>query len=231
MRAEDGFAGKALMSLEFLSGLADLPSPIPGLPEGVRYYPGLIGRRRQEVLRVAVAEAVKTAPFYIPRMPRSGKSMSVQMTNMGPLGWLTDKEKGYRYEPRHPVTGAPWPPMPPLLLEMWDWLTAWPAPPEACLVNYYGPHAKMGAHQDRDEEAIDAPVLSVSLGDSARFRLGGLKRSDPSRHLLLHSGDVLILEGPSRMRFHGIERVLGGSSGLLPEGGRINLTLRRVTLA
>ncbi len=217
------------MSLSFLQTLADLPQPIPGLPEGVRYYPSLLGRRRQEALRGAVEEALKEAPFYEPRLPRSGKAMSVRMSNMGPLGWLTDKEKGYRYEPRHPVTGAPWPPIPELLLELWARLTAYPAPPEACLINYYGPGSKMGAHQDRDEAALDAPVLSVSLGDSARFRLGGLKRSDPSRQLLLHSGDVLILEGPSRLRFHGIDRILGGSSGLLPGGGRLNLTLRRVT--
>jgi alkylated DNA repair protein (DNA oxidative demethylase) len=155
--------------------------------------------------------------------------MSVRMTNCGPLGWVTDKERGYRYQATHPVTGRPWPAMPHILLDLWREVANYPAPPEACLVNYYDAGAKMGLHQDKDEEDFDAPVLSVSLGDTAIFRVGGRARKDPTRTLELKSGDVVVLGGEDRLAFHGIDRVLSGTSDLLPEGGRINLTLRRVT--
>ncbi len=168
-------------------------------------------------------------------MPRWGTPFSVRMSNFGALGWVSDKS-GYRYQAVHPVTGEKWPDMPPVLRAAWDEITGFPAPPEACLVNYYTPGAKMGMHQDRDETDFDAPVLSLSLGDSAWFRIGGVRRDAPSRRLLLASGDAMTLEGASRLAFHGIDRVIAGSSDLLaqagdlfPEGGRINLTLRRVS--
>ena len=87
----------------------------------------------------------------------------------------------------------------------------------------------MGLHQDRDEEDFEAPVVSISLGDTALFRVGGTTRGGKTQSLKLASGDVLVLEGPSRLAFHGIDRVIGGSSTLLKDGGRINLTLRRVS--
>jgi alkylated DNA repair protein (DNA oxidative demethylase) len=162
-------------------------------------------------------------------MPRSGKPMSVRMTNCGPLGWVTDKERGYRYQATHPETGKPWPPIPAALLELWRELARYPAPPEACLVNYYAESAKMGLHQDKDEEDFAAPVLSVSLGDTGIFRLGGRSRKDPTRAFELKSGDVVALGDTDRLAFHGIDRILAGTSDLVPEGGRFNLTLRRVT--
>jgi alkylated DNA repair protein (DNA oxidative demethylase) len=167
-------------------------------------------------------------------MPRTGKAFSVRMTNAGSLGWLSDRESGYRYEPRHPETGRPWPPIPKSVLAVWRAVSGYPADPEACLVNHYAPAARMGLHQDSDEEALDAPVVSISLGDTAVFRIGGTARSDKARSLKLESGDVILLGGPARLAYHGIVRVLGGTSRLLPpetfpEGGRINLTLRRVT--
>jgi alkylated DNA repair protein (DNA oxidative demethylase) len=103
--------------------------------------------------------------------------------------------------------------------------------PQACLVNFYAASTKMGLHQDRDEEDHETPVVSVSLGDSAVFRIGGLSRRDPTRSITLASGDVLAFGGPSRLIFHGIDRVLAGTSTLLPQGGRINLTMRRVTVS
>ncbi len=172
-----------------------------------------------------VLAAGEAAPFYRPLTP-GGKPMSVMMTNLGPLGWVTDA-RGYRYEPRHPGTGAAWPPMPAVLLELWRKLAGAEAPPDACLVNRYGPEAKMGLHQDRDEADFSFPVLSVSLGDTAVFRLGGPSRSDPTRTLRLSSGDVCVLSGPARLWFHGVDRILPGSSRLIEGGGRINLTLRR----
>jgi alkylated DNA repair protein (DNA oxidative demethylase) len=172
---------------------------------------------------------MEQAPLFTPTMPRSGKPMSVRMTNCGPLGWVTDKEGGYRYQTTHPVTGAPWPAMPQALLDLWREVAVYPADPEACLVNFYAGDAKMGLHQDKDEEDFAAPVVSVSLGDSAIFRVGGRTRKDPTRALELKSGDVVVLGGADRLAFHGIDRILPGTSDLLPEGGRLNLTLRRVT--
>jgi alkylated DNA repair protein (DNA oxidative demethylase) len=143
---------------------------------------------------------------------------------------VTDKERGYRYQGEHPDTGRPWPDMPPRALELWDALSGYAAPPEACLVNLYEGDARMGLHVDADEAAWDAPVLSISLGDTAIFRIGGPVRSDPTRSVRLASGDVCLLAGPSRRAYHGIDRILNGTSSLLPKGGRINLTLRRVSV-
>jgi alkylated DNA repair protein (DNA oxidative demethylase) len=142
---------------------------------------------------------------------------------------VTD-EAGYRYQPLHPHTGQPWPPMPDIVLAAWKALAGYPHPPESCLINYYGPTAKLGLHQDRDERDFAAPVVSLSLGDTCLFRIGGLKRSDPTRTVRLASGDALVLGGKARLVFHGVDRIIPGTSTLLPEGGRINLTLRRVTI-
>src|SRR3546814_3312285 len=114
-------------------------------------------------------------------------------------------------------------------LGIWRQVAGWPDDPECCLINLYRDGAKMGLHQDRDEAEMAAPVVSISLGDDAVFRLGGTTRGGPTRSLKLASGDVLVLGGAARLAFHGIDRVLGGSSRLLPGGGRVNLTLRRVT--
>lgn len=197
--------------------------------DGFAAYPGRLARQAQEALLAEVLALEKAAPFYTPLMPRTGAPMSVMQTNLGPLGWVTDKAGGYRYQDTHPQTGAPWPAMPAALLRLWDDLTGYAAPPEACLVNLYRGSAKMGLHIDADEAAADAPVLSVSLGDSASFRLGGPTRKHPTSALTLHSGDVVVLGGASRRYYHGVDRVLAGSSTLIAGGGRINLTLRRVT--
>lgn len=195
---------------------------------GLRCYPGYLDRARQAAITAAVHEVVAAAPLFTPRMPKSGRPMSVRMSNCGPLGWLTD-ESGYRYQETHPDTGRPWPPIPAALLAIWDDVAHYPHPPEACLINFYGAAAKMGLHQDRDEADFAAPVVSLSLGDSCLFRVGGQKRSDPTRSFRLNSGDVVVLGGASRLAFHGVDRIYAGTSTLLAEGGRINLTLRRVT--
>jgi len=193
------------------------------------YLPGKLRETEQVRLLGALRAVMAGAPLFTPTMPRSGRPMSVRMTNCGPLGWVTDKEGGYRYQPTHPVTGRPWPAMPQALLDLWADVARYPAPPEACLVNYYAGNAKMGLHQDKDEEDFGAPVLSVSLGDAAIFRIGGLTRKDPTRAFELKSGDVVVLGGEDRLAYHGIDRILPGTSSLLPESGRLNLTLRRVT--
>lgn len=200
------------------------------MPEGFRLLPGRFGRAEQEELRDAIRAVAAAAPLYRPTMPRTGKPFSVRMTNCGELGWVSD-QAGYRYQETHPVTGRPWPPIPAMLLALWEELSGYPHPPEACLVNFYDPDARMGLHQDADEAEFAAPVLSVSLGDTCRFRLGGLDRRDPTRSVRLASGDALLLGGAARLAFHGVDRIYPGTSTLLPQGGRINLTLRRVTRA
>jgi DNA oxidative demethylase len=213
------------------SGPGQPDAPLDGLTgAGLRIVPGYLDREAQERLLAAVRDVVAQAPLYIPRMPRSGQPMSVRMTNCGPLGWMTD-EQGYRYQETHPATSAPWPPIPDILMAAWRELAAYPQPPQACLVNFYGPGARMGLHQDRDEKDFDAPVVSLSLGDTCLFRIGGTTRQGPTRSVRLASGDAVVLGGEARLAFHGVDRVIPGTSRLLAEGGRINLTLRRVTRA
>jgi alkylated DNA repair protein (DNA oxidative demethylase) len=194
---------------------------------GVALWREKLDRTAQETLLEEVFARVKKAPLYRPTMPKSGAPFSVDETNFGPLGWVSDRE-GYRYAKTHPVTGEPWPDIPPVLLALWDEVAGYPKPPECCLVNLYRAGAKMGLHQDRDEQARDAPVLSISLGDAALFRIGGETRKGPTASVKLSSGDVLTFGGAARMAYHGIDKVIAGSSTLVPGGGRINLTLRRV---
>ncbi len=196
---------------------------------GFRHLAGYLDREGQAALLALVRAVMAEAPLYCPTMPRTGRPFSVRMTNCGSLGWVSDKAGGYRYQPLHPLTGRPWPPMPALLLAIWEDVGHYPAPPEACLVNYYGSGARMGSHRDEDEQDTAAPVVSISLGDDATFHIGGLARSDPKRRLTLRSGDVVVLGGAARMAYHGVDRVHAGTSDLLAEGGRLNLTLRRVS--
>jgi alkylated DNA repair protein (DNA oxidative demethylase) len=199
------------------------------LPRGVRHIPGYLDRPAQEALIEAVRGVVAAAPLYTPTMPKSGKPMSVRMTNCGSLGWVTEKERGYRYQATHPETGKPWPPMPDALMTLWREVAGYPHPPEACLVNFYTDTARMGLHQDKDEADLAAPVVSVSLGDSCLFRIGQVSRDGPTASLKLQSGDLVVLGGEGRLCFHGVDRIYPATSTLLRNGGRINLTLRRVT--
>ncbi len=199
------------------------------LPNGVHWIPGYLDPQRQKNLVETIRQIVREAPLYRPAMPRTGKPLSVKMTNCGMLGWVTDREHGYRYQNHHPVTGKPWPEMPLLLQEIWQELSSCEVQAEACLINYYDEDAKMGLHQDRDEENLLAPVVSLSLGDSCLFRVGGTRREERTTSFRLASGDAVILSGPGRLCFHGVDRIYPDTSPLLKNGGRINLTLRRVT--
>ena len=196
---------------------------------GLRLWPTGLDTNEQKFLVDDVLQRAEDAPFYRPQMPRSGKPFSVEETNFGSLGWYSDAT-GYRYEARHPVTGHAWPAVPDMLQDLWREATGYRALPECCLVNLYRAGAHMGLHQDRDEAALDAPVLSVSLGDDALFRIGGTTRKAPTKGIKLCSGDVLVFGGPARLAFHGIDRLVSGSSRHVPGGGRINLTLRRVAV-
>jgi DNA oxidative demethylase len=208
-----------------------LPSaPAETLAPGLILHRGWFNREAQEALVDDLRAIIRQTPLFTPRMPRTGTPFSVRMTNCGPLGWVSDIN-GYRYQPNHPETNAPWVAMPDMLLATWRKLAHFPHPPEACLINWYEGKAKMGLHQDRDEQEFAAPVVSVSLGETCLFRFGGTRRNDPTQSVKLESGDVLIIGGESRLCFHGVDRIYAGTSDLLPKGGRINLTLRRVTTA
>lgn len=192
--------------------------------DGFRLWPGALDREVQVALLGDVLRALEKAPLYRPTT-RAGRPFSVRMSNMGPLGWVSDRG-GYRYQAQHPVTGRPWPPIPQFLLGLWTSLTEHERSPDACLINVYDADARMGLHQDRDEADLTSPVLSISLGDTAVFRLGAAA-GGPTHSFRLTSGDVCMLAGASRLARHGVDRILGGSSSLVPQGGRINLTLRR----
>ena len=201
--------------------------------KGIALLPGVMlwrekfSRGEQLMLLQDVQARLELAPFYRPRMPGSDKEFSVEESNFGPLGWVSDKH-GYRYQATHPLTGKPWPEIPSMLIALWHEIAHAPQA-ECCLVNLYRKDARMGLHQDKDERDFSAPVVSVSLGDEALFRIGGETRRGPTQSVMLASGDVVMFGGPARLAYHGIDRVRPGSSSLIPGGGRINLTLRRVT--
>lgn len=196
--------------------------------DGLKLYSGFLDETAQAAILEHLRTAIRQAPLFTPIMPRTGKPFSVRMTNLGSLGWVSDRE-GYRYQATHPGTGEPWPAIPPSIMAIWRGVADYPHEPEACLVNFYRDSAKMGLHQDRDEEDFAAPVVSISLGDTALFRVGGTERGGRTQSFKLASGDVLVMGGTSRLAFHGIDRIMSGTSTLLKDGGRINLTLRRVS--
>ncbi len=193
---------------------------------GCTWYPGYLDLDGQQALVEELRALMRQAPLFQPVMPRSGRPFSVRMTNLGALGWVSDRD-GYRYQPLHPVTAEPWPAIPDSIMAIWNAVSGYPHPPEACLVNWYGPGARMGLHQDRDEQDMNAPV--VSLGETGVFRIGGTERGGRTASVKLASGDVLVFGGAARLAHHGVDRILPGTSTLLKDGGRINLTLRRVT--
>ncbi len=193
--------------------------------KGFEIHKGWLAPERQAAIAADLAAVAEAAPFFAPLTPW-GKPMSVKMTSAGRYGWYTDAS-GYRYVDRHP-SGTPWPPIPASVLAVWRALASEARDPDCCLVNWYGATARMGLHRDADEADFSWPVLSISLGDPALFRMGGPARKDPTASILLESGDVVLLAGEARLAYHGIDRIRFGGSTLLPQGGRINLTLRVV---
>jgi len=193
--------------------------------KGVDIHPEYLGTDGQKALADDIRGIAGVAPLFSPMTPY-GKPMRVRMTSAGKYGWFSDRS-GYRYVPRHPG-GPAWPGIPETVLSIWRDLISADRLPDCCLVNYYGEEAKMGMHQDRDEADFGWPVLSVSLGDDALFRIGNATRGGKTESIWLHSGDVVVLGGEARLIYHGVDRIRFGSSTLLPRGGRINLTLRVV---
>jgi alkylated DNA repair protein (DNA oxidative demethylase) len=193
---------------------------------GFDIHKGYLNPVAQQDVLAAVRGVVQQAPLFRPQTPY-GKPMSVQMTSAGRFGWFADRS-GYRYVERHP-DGQTWPAIPRAILDIWGGVTGLDRQPECCLVNYYADGARMGLHQDRDEADFDWPVVSVSLGDDALFRIGNRTRGGKTESVWLQSGDVVVMGGETRLTYHGIDRIRPGSSTLLRQGGRINLTLRVVT--
>lgn len=193
--------------------------------KGFVLYRGYLDAGTQVAMLESLRPGLEVAPFVRPVTP-SGKPMSVRMSSAGRLGWVTDRT-GYRYEARH-KSGAAWPAIPEGVLAVWRDLTGLEREPDSCLINHYAPDARMGMHQDRDEGDFGYPVVSISLGAEALFRMGGTRRRDATESRWLASGDVVVMGGEARLAYHGVDRVRGGSSRLLSDGGRINLTLRVV---
>jgi len=196
---------------------------------GFRLFRGMLDADAQDALVADLRAVIRAAPLVRPVTGR-GYPMSVRMTAAGRLGWVIDRGR-YRYSPVHPETGAPWPPIPERVRRIWDAVSGWDAAPDCCLINWYGEGARMGLHRDADEgeAAFAAPVVSISLGDPARFRMGGETRKGPTSSTILRSGDVVVMGGPARLAYHGVDRILFGEGDLLADGGRINLTLRVVS--
>ncbi|MFZ5963115.1 alpha-ketoglutarate-dependent dioxygenase AlkB family protein [Thalassococcus sp. BH17M4-6] len=193
---------------------------------GFEVHQGFLPRPEQEALVDDLRAVLARAPLVQPVTPR-GRPMSVRMSAAGRFGWITDRQ-GYRYAPTHPQ-GTDWPPIPASVLAIWEAVAGTDRQPECCLINWYGNGARMGLHQDRDEADFSQPVVSVSLGDDGLFRMGNEERGGKTESLWLRSGDVVVMGGEARLRHHGVDRIRFGSSTLLPDGGRINLTLRVVT--
>jgi alkylated DNA repair protein (DNA oxidative demethylase) len=181
-------------------------------------------------LQSAVAAVAEVAPFRRMATP-GGFTMSVGMTNCGRLGWVSSAS-GYRYAEQDPVSGAPWPGLPPVMLELARTAAAAAGfeqfTPDACLVNRYEPGARLTLHQDKNERDFRQPIVSVSLGVPAVFLFGGLKRKERPLRLELVHGDVVVWGGPSRLRYHGVAPLQAAQHPFAADA-RINLTLRRAS--
>lgn len=184
---------------------------------------------QQEIL-IAARTVVKQAPLFRPTMPNS-QPFNYSMTNCGELGWVADRH-GYRYQQVHPNTLKVFPAMPQIIknlaveiaIETGNELFQ----PQSCLINFYSKGEKLGLHQDSTENNLSAPIISISLGDTGIFLLGGKLRNDATKQYIVQSGDVIVMGGESRNFFHAFKGTIPNTSNLLKNGGRLNLTIRQV---
>ncbi|MCC7417032.1 MAG: alpha-ketoglutarate-dependent dioxygenase AlkB [Acidobacteria bacterium] len=202
------------------------------LAPGAIHFPRYLPLERQRALADRCRALIDgEVPGYVP-VVRGGGRMHVRMLCLG-RHW---NGRNYAYEPtRTDFDGLAVPPLPAefrrLAGEIAD-LAGMRLDADLCILNYYDRDGRMGLHQDKDESgaslAAGIPVVSISLGDTARFLFGGLKRRDDVRAMLLESGDAFLFGGPARLCYHGVTRIVPGTAP--PElgmSGRFNLTLRQ----
>ena len=215
------------MTADLFANLSNEQASQEEMAEGAVLLHGFVGAAEAELI-AELRNIVAQAPFRRMVTP-GGHQMSVAMTNCGSAGWVTD-HGGYRYSTDDPETGRPWPAMPLLLRDLADRAAGRAGfaafAPDVCLINRYVPGARMSLHQDKDELDFGAPIVSVSLGLSAIFLFGGLKRSDKPKRFRLEHGDVAVWGGPSRLFFHGVAPLADGEHPLLGRQ-RLNLTFRK----
>jgi len=202
------------------------------MDQGTAWLKHYVPLDEQQAL-VARCRALLDGPAggYVPTV-RGGGKMHVRMMCLG-RHWnpLT-----YKYEAtRSDFDGAPVAPVPEAFLALAQRAAehaGFTFRPDTCLINWYGPEGRMGLHQDKDESpasiAAGCPVVSISLGDTARFLFGGLRRGEPVEAMLLESGDAFVFGGPARLRYHGVSRIVPGTAPpALGLEGRFNLTFRQ----
>jgi len=218
---------QAALTADLFESVPDVRPSREAMAEGAVLLHGFATSFESELIP-ALREIVAQAPLRRMFTP-GGHQMSVAMTNCGSAGWVPD-HTGYRYDGIDPNSGQPWPVMPPVLRRLADQAATAGGfdgfAPDACLINRYVPGARMSLHQDKDEQDLDAPIVSVSLGLPAIFQFGGPKRRDPVRKFSVRHGDVVVWGGESRLAYHGIAELKDGDHPLLGKL-RINLTLRR----
>ncbi|MCB1887269.1 MAG: DNA oxidative demethylase AlkB [Rhodocyclaceae bacterium] len=217
-----------LSTPDLFRSLPDTPDLLP-LAAGAAVLPGFVDEASAATCLVALRGVLNDAPLRHMVTP-GGHRMTVAMSNCGPWGWTSSKT-GYRYSRTDPESGRPWPAIPPVLRDIAERAAARVGfdtfHPDACLINRYRPGAKLSPHQDRDERALDQPIVSLSLGLPATFQFGGPARRTRLQRTVLESGDVVVWGGPSRLAYHG---VLPLAEGRHPLTGacRINLSFRQV---
>ena len=203
---------------------------INDLPAGFHVLRGMVEPQAQKRLVELVRGLCREAPLIQPRT-MYGTDFNLKITSWGAVGWLSDKS-GYHYSPAHPKTERAWPEIPDevraLMMRASVEAGFGEFDLQTVLVNFYTRDAgKLGHHRDKTEKELTAPIVTVSLGDSCVFGIGGPNYSDPVQEIALDSGDVVVQGGPARMYYHEVLRILPGSSNLLKQGGRISLTGRR----
>lgn len=212
--------------MDLLSGLPVAPTTEP-IGDGAVVLRKFVASRSSDLLR-AMEQISAAAPFRRMTTP-GGYSMSVAMTNCGDLGWVTDRS-GYRYQHVDPLSGKAWPAMPAVFCSLATKAAAEAGyehfTPDACLINRYEPGARLSLHQDRNEQDMDAPIVSMSLGLPATFLFGGLRRTDRPRRIRLDHGDIVVWGGPTRLVYHGVEPLADGHHAMTGRS-RINLTFRK----
>ena len=199
------------------------------LPLGTKHLKFAIPKELQFAIIEDIGVIANKSPFRRAKT-KTGLTYSTRMTSCGIIGW-TNTKNGYRYTKNDPLTNALWPELPNSLMTavkcVLDQKIINDFTPDTCLINYYDADSKMGLHQDKDEQSFDSAIIILSIGNTADFLVGGMKRSEKPQTVILESGDVITLENESRLRFHGIKKTYAGTSPIPNLNGRLSLTFRK----